>query len=42
MAELTGVSYSKIMLVALFPAIMYVFSVFMMVHFEAKIHNIKG
>ena len=42
MAELTGVPYSKIMLVAMFPAIMYVFSVFMMVHFEAKIHNIKG
>jgi TRAP transporter 4TM/12TM fusion protein len=30
------------MLVAIFPAIMYVFSVYMMVHFEAKIHNIKG
>ena len=42
MAELTGVPYSRIMLVALFPALMYVFSVFMMVHFEAKIHNIKG
>ena len=42
MAELTGVPYSKIMLVAIFPAIMYVFSVFMMVHYEAKIHNIKG
>ncbi len=42
MAELTGVPYSKIMLVAIFPALMYVFSVFMMVHFEAKIHNIRG
>jgi TRAP transporter 4TM/12TM fusion protein len=42
MAELTGVPYSKIMLVAIFPALMYVFSVFMMVHFEAKIYNIKG
>jgi len=42
MAELTGVPYSHIMLVAMFPAFMYVFSVFMMVHFEAKIHNIKG
>ncbi len=42
MAELTGVPYSQIMLVAIFPAIMYVFSVFMMVHYEAKIHNIKG
>jgi TRAP transporter 4TM/12TM fusion protein len=42
MAELTGVPYSKIMLVAIFPAIMYVFSVYIMVHYEAKIHNIKG
>jgi TRAP transporter 4TM/12TM fusion protein len=42
MAELTGVPYSKIMLVAIFPAVMYVFSVFVMVHYEAKMHNIKG
>jgi TRAP transporter 4TM/12TM fusion protein len=42
MAELTGVPYSKIMLVAIFPALMYVFSVFVMVHYEAKIHNIVG
>jgi len=42
MAELTGVPYSKIMLVALFPAIMYFFSVFVMVHYEAKKHNIVG
>ena len=42
MAELTGVPYSRIMLVAMFPALMYVFSVFMMVHFEACIYNIKG
>lgn len=42
MAELTGTPYSRIMLVAIFPAIMYVFSVFLMVHFEAKIHNIRG
>ena len=42
MAELTGVPYSQIMLVAIFPAIMYVFSVFIMVHYEAKKHNIKG
>jgi TRAP transporter 4TM/12TM fusion protein len=42
MAELTGVPYSKIMLVAIFPAIMYVFSVFIMVHYEAKMHNIRG
>ncbi len=42
MAELTGLPYSKIMLIAIFPAMMYVFSVFTMVHFEAKIHGIKG
>ncbi len=42
MAELTGVPYSKIMLVAIFPAVMYVFSVFIMVHYEAKMHNIRG
>ncbi len=42
MAELTGVPYSKIMLVAVFPALMYVFSVFMMVHYEAKMYNIVG
>ncbi len=42
MAELTGVPYSKIMLVALFPAFMYFFSVFVMVHYEAKKNNIVG
>jgi TRAP transporter 4TM/12TM fusion protein len=42
MAELTGLPYSRIMLVAIFPAIMYFFSVFVMVHYEAKKHNIVG
>ncbi len=42
MAELTGVPYSQIMLVAIFPALMYFFSVYLMVHFEAKKHNIVG
>ena len=42
MAELTGLPYSRIMLVALFPAIMYFFSVFVMVHYEAKKTNIVG
>lgn len=42
MAELTGVPYSRIMLVGLFPAIMYFYSVFVMVHYEAKIHNVVG
>ncbi len=42
MAEMTGLPYSKIMLVAVFPALMYFFSVFVMVHYEAKIHNVVG
>ena len=42
MAELTGVPYSQIMLVAIFPAIMYFFSVYIMVHYEAKKHNVIG
>ncbi|MCH2288936.1 MAG: TRAP transporter fused permease subunit [SAR324 cluster bacterium] len=42
MAELTGVLYSKIMLVALFPALMYFFSVFLMVHYYAKKEKIVG
>ncbi|NOR49685.1 MAG: TRAP transporter fused permease subunit [Desulfuromonadales bacterium] len=42
MAELTGEPYSRIMLVALFPALMYFFSVFVMVHYEAKKLNIVG
>ena len=42
MAELTGMPYSQIMLVAIFPALMYFFSVFMMVHYEAKKFNIVG
>ena len=42
MAELTGLPYSKIMLVALFPAFMYFFSVFVMIHYVAKKDNISG
>ncbi len=42
MAELTGVPYSEIMLVSLFPAFMYFFSVFVMVHYEAKRMNLVG
>jgi len=42
MAELTGLPYSHIMLVAIFPALMYFFSVFVMVHYEAKKNNIVG
>ncbi|WP_319470805.1 TRAP transporter fused permease subunit [uncultured Pseudodesulfovibrio sp.] len=42
MAEMTGLPYSHIMLVAIFPALMYFFSVFVMVHFEAKKENVVG
>ncbi len=42
MAELTGIPYSHIMLVAIFPALMYFFSVYLMVHYEAKKHNVVG
>ncbi len=42
MAELTETPYSHIMLIAIFPAMLYFFSVFCMIHFEAKKHNIKG
>ncbi|MCY4489104.1 MAG: TRAP transporter fused permease subunit [Deltaproteobacteria bacterium] len=42
MSELTGVPYSTIMLVAIFPALMYFFSVYVMVHYEAKQHDIRG
>nr|VFK15987.1 MAG: TRAP transporter, 4TM/12TM fusion protein [Candidatus Kentron sp. LPFa]VFK31423.1 MAG: TRAP transporter, 4TM/12TM fusion protein [Candidatus Kentron sp. LPFa] len=42
MAELTGIPYSQIMLVAIFPALMYFFSVYVMVHYEAKKYNIVG
>jgi len=42
MAELTGVPYSQIMLVAVFPALMYFFSVYIMVHYEAKKYGLVG
>ena len=42
MAELTGLPYSQIMLVAIFPALMYFFSVYVMVHYEAKKYNLVG
>ncbi|MCK4502147.1 MAG: TRAP transporter fused permease subunit [Desulfuromonadales bacterium] len=42
MAELTGLPYSRIMLVALFPAFMYFFSVFVMVHYVAKKDGVIG
>jgi TRAP transporter 4TM/12TM fusion protein len=42
MAEMTGIPYVKIMLMAVFPAAIYFLSVFVMVHFEAKMYNIVG
>ena len=42
MAELTGISYAHIMLVALVPALLYFFSVFVMVHYEAKKYGLTG
>jgi len=42
MAEMTGLPYSTIMLIAIFPALMYFFSVFVMVHYEAKKNNVVG
>ena len=42
MAELTNTPYRNIMLMAVFPAILYFLSVMTMIHFEAKKHNIKG
>jgi TRAP transporter 4TM/12TM fusion protein len=42
MAELTETPYAYIMMIAVFPALLYFFSVFCMIHFEAKKHNIQG
>ena len=42
MAELTSTPYKDIMIMAIFPALLYFFSVMSMIHFEAKKHNIRG
>ncbi|MCB2186138.1 MAG: TRAP transporter fused permease subunit [Deltaproteobacteria bacterium] len=42
MAEMTGVSYVEIMKMAVFPAVIYFLSVYVMVHFEAKRYGIRG
>jgi len=42
MAELTNIPYVDIMKMAVFPALLYFFSVLSMIHFEAKKLNIKG
>ncbi len=42
MAEILDVPYTYIMGVAIFPALIYYFSVFMMIHFEAKKYALHG
>ncbi len=42
MAELTGIPYAEIMLLAVGPALLYFLSVFCLVHFEAKRHGLRG
>lgn len=42
MAELTGMPYSYIMMISIGPALLYFFSVFCMIHFEAKKLKIVG
>ncbi|MFQ5351229.1 MAG: TRAP transporter permease, partial [Thermoanaerobaculia bacterium] len=39
---LTETPYTHIMLIAVFPALLYFLSVFCMIHFEAKKHQIEG
>jgi TRAP transporter 4TM/12TM fusion protein len=40
--EFTGISYWEIVKVSILPAVLYFFSVFMMVHFEAVKEGLKG
>lgn len=42
MAELTATPYRTIVLISIFPAILYFLSVLTMVHFEAKKQNLSG
>ena len=42
MAEMTEIPYVKIMLMAIFPALIYFLSVFVMIHFEAKRYGLVG
>ncbi|MBE0598587.1 MAG: TRAP transporter fused permease subunit [Desulfuromonadales bacterium] len=42
MAELTQTPYSYIMMISVFPALLYFFAVFCMIHFEAKKMGIQG
>jgi len=42
MAELTAIPYRTIVLISIFPAVLYFLSVLTMVHFEAKKLNLQG
>jgi TRAP transporter 4TM/12TM fusion protein len=42
MAEMTETPYVDIMLMAIFPAVLYFLAVFVMVHFEAKRYGLRG
>ena len=42
MAEMTEIPYVKIMIMAIFPALIYFLSVFVMIHFEAKRYGLVG
>jgi TRAP transporter 4TM/12TM fusion protein len=42
MAEMTEIPYVDIMIMAVFPAVIYFLSVFVMVHFEAKRYGLVG
>jgi TRAP transporter 4TM/12TM fusion protein len=42
MAEMTEIPYVDIMLIAIFPAVIYFLSVFVMIHFEAKRYGLVG
>jgi TRAP transporter 4TM/12TM fusion protein len=42
MAEMTEIPYVDIMIIAIFPAIIYFLSVFVMIHYEAKRYGLVG
>jgi TRAP transporter 4TM/12TM fusion protein len=42
MAEMTEIPYVQIMLMAVFPAVIYFLSVFVMIHYEAKRYGLVG
>ena len=42
MAEITGIPYVEIIAVAAVPALLYLFSIWLIVHFEARKHGIEG